>query len=250
MPLPLRSHCILICLALLLMLPVVFCHAAQAQIASHPDIAQPRWQFGAFAAGGFAPGYQISNTYASSYGPRTDTYTANVKLDFWNAGLLGGRRLSGLHGPGPLRGSAEALLEITPFWLARYPMQNLVFTQSQQNGTATQPGYGPVSRYGASITPLLFRWNFPQHRQSRIVPWTQLGWGVLWTSHSFPTAVLGSTSNFNFTPQLGAGVSTFLRPHQSLDLGVKAVHIYSMGMGSNDPGVTSLQFSAGYSWWR
>ena len=37
---------------------------------------------------------------------------------------------------------------------------------------------------------------------------------------------------------------------QSLDLGVKVVHIYSVSLGDNDLGVTTLQFSVGYSWWK
>ncbi len=243
------STCVLLLGAFLLTFPGVFRETANAQNLPHPVTTLSQWQYGVFAAGGFAPSYQISNSYAS-YGGSIDTFTANVKLDFWNAGLAGGRMLSGVHGPSPLRGRAEAMLEIMPFWLARYPKQNLVFTQSQQNGTATQPGFGPVDMHGASVTPFLLRWNFQRHSDSRILPWAQIGWGFLWTNHKFPTAVLGSTSVINFTPQLGAGLSAFVRKRQSLDLAVKLVHIYSVSLGDYDPGITTLQFAAGYSWWK
>ena len=220
-----------------------------AQKPTHAAAALSKWQYGVFAAGGFAPGYQISNSYAS-YGGSIDTFTASVKLDFWNAGFAGGRMLSALHGPGALRGRAETMIEIMPFWLARYPKQNLVFTQTQQSGTATQPGYGPIDMHGASATPFLIRWNFQRHSDTRILPWAQVGWGFLWTNHKFPQAVLGSTSVINFTPQIGAGLSAYVRKRQSLDLALKVVRIYSVSLGDNDPGVTSLQFSVGYSWWK
>ena len=218
-----------------------------AQKPTHAAAALSKWQYGVFAAGGFAPGYQISNSYAS-YGGSIDTFTASVKLDFWNAGFAGGRMLSALHGPGALRGRAETMIEIMPFWLARYPKQNLAFTQTQQSGTATQPGYGPIDMHGASATPFLIRWNFQRHSDTRILPWAQVGWGFLWTNHKFPYA--GDTSVINFTPQVGFGLNTRIRPHQTLDLGLKAILISNAGLGDTNPGAISLQFSAGYSWWK
>lgn len=246
---PRLSRCALVLGVFLLAFSGTFREVAYAQSAPHPFTALPKWQYGVFAAGGFAPGYQISNSYAS-YGGSVDTFTANAKLDFWNAGFVGGRILSALHGPGALRGCAETMIEIMPFWLARYPKQNLVFTQTQVNGVAIQPLSGPIDMHGASITPFLIRWNFQRHPETRILPWAQVGGGLLWTNHKFPTDLAVNTSVINFTPQVGFGLNTRFRPHQTLDLGLKAILISNAGLGDNNPGVASLQFSAGYSWWK
>ncbi len=218
-----------------------------AQNPTHAATAIPNWQYGVFTAGGFAQNYKISYQFTLSTG-QLDAPSASVKLDFWNAGFTGGRMLSALHGPGALRGRVETMLEVTPFWLARYPKQNLVFIDKLQNGTATQPGYGPIDMHGASITPFLIRWNFQRRPDTHILPWAQVGGGLLWTNHKFPYA--GDTSVINFTPQVGLGFNTRIRPHQTLDLGLKAILISNAGLGDNDPGVASLQFAAGYSWWK
>lgn len=115
-------------------------------------------------------------------------------------------------------------------------------------------GFGPGTYHGASITPALLRWNFLKHESSRFVPWTQLGWGVLWTTQRFPQEapdLVEYTSHLNFTPQFGVGESIFVRRNQSLNFGVRAVHIYNAGLSSYDPGVNVvLLLSAGYSWWK
>ena len=60
-----------------------------------------------------------------------------------------------------------------------------------------------------------------------------------------------STSVINFTPQVGAGVNIFNRPKHSIELGVKAIHISNASLGDHNPGLNqTLQFSAGYSWWK
>jgi hypothetical protein len=104
--------------------------------------------------------------------------------------------------------------------------------------------------YGASVTPLLLRWNFSQHDSARFVPWVQLGGGIQWTDHKFPDDG-ESTSVINFTPQVGAGVNIFNRPRHSVNFAMKAIHYSNAGLGDFNPGVKlTLQFSAGYSWWR
>ncbi len=140
------------------------------------------------------------------------------------------------------------MLEVMPFWLARYPRQDLMIYEKKYSTTASTGYFGPINMYGASVTPLLYRWNFQRYPGSRTLPWAQIGGGLLWTNHKFPDT--GDTSVINFTPQLGAGLSAFVRKHQSLDLAVKVVHIYSVSLGDNATGVTSLQFSAGDSWWK
>ncbi len=251
---PVRRSVLLLALLVLSQL-LAFSNALCAQSADdvqkplHASTALPYWQYGLFATGGYAPNYKVF--YQSSpFNGQVDTPSANMKLDFWNAGLVGGRLLSALHGPGPLRGRAEAMFEIMPFWLAHYPKQALVYVDRLRSGTETQPGFGPFNMYGASVTPFLIRWNFQRHPDTRILPWAQVGGGLLWTNHKFPI-VIGSTSVINFTPQLGAGLSSYVRQHQSVDLALKVVHISSAGLGDYNPGIPyTLQFSTGYSWWK
>ncbi len=196
------------------------------------------WQFGFFVQGGFPPSRRMF--LGALY------YYENLQL--YNAGLELGKETRWMDGPRFLRGRGEALLEVTPFWLGRYPPQNLTF---YANGQPILKGPTPGKDYfGASVTPFLLRWNFSDRVPGRIVPWAQLGGGLLWTNHKFPQAV-GGTSVINFTPQVGIGANVFIRPHHSVNFAAKAIHISNAGLGDNNPGVTvSVQFSAGYSWWR
>ena len=93
-------------------------------------------------------------------------------------------------------------MEVIPFWLAQYPrqLQSVHLTEFPQEQVSSY--FGPYSRYGASVTPFLLRWNFMQRDSSRVVPWVQLGGGLLWTNHKFPL-LGGDTSVINFTPQVG-----------------------------------------------
>ena len=157
--------------------------------------------------------------------------------------------LSGYRGHGFLRRRGELMLEVMPFWLAHYPRQDLVAHASLNNTTVSTGYFGPINMYGASVTPLLYRWNFQKKSGSRTLPWAQVGGGLLWTNHKFPTA--DDTSVINFTPQFGLGLNKRIRQHQTLDFGLKVIHISNAGLGDNDPGINySLQFAAGYSWWK
>ncbi len=176
---------------------------------------------------------------------------ARVELDFYSLGIVAGRQSERAHGPGPLRGRGEALVELMPFWLARYPAQTGYY---EAHGKPVYPKtYWRLDAQnftGASATPLLLRWNFTGEHPHRLVPWVQLGGGLLWTNHKFPMGEDG-TSVINFTPQLGAGVNIFRRSNRSLDFAVKAIHISNASLGDHNPGINqTLQFSAGYSWWK
>jgi hypothetical protein len=141
-----------------------------------------------------------------------------------------------------------------PFWLAHYPMQKLYVHVVGNSGEGGYIPFGPYNIPGASITPLLFRWNFTGRTSSRSIPWAQLGGGILWTNHKFPAPdpiMDANTSVINFTPQGAIGESIFIKKNRSLDFAFKAVHISNAGLGVNNPGLNiTLQFSAGYSWWR
>jgi hypothetical protein len=103
----------------------------------------------------------------------------------FSAGFEGGKMLTALHGPAFLRGRGEAVVEVIPFWLAYYPKQEDVIYGSR-NEYPYIGGFQSASVHGVSITPLLFRWNFMKRESSRIVPWVQLGSGLLWTVRPFP----------------------------------------------------------------
>jgi len=209
------------------------------------------WQIGVFAAGGFPPNYELYQSVAYSGG--SFSQFAIVQLDLLSAGTQIGKVLSAPRGRGFLRGQGEAVVEVMPFWLARYPQQKIYYGAGGSSGVIGSYPFGPKNIPGASITPLLYRWNFTGRGSRRSVPWAQLGGGLLWTNHNFPLDPLTgvSTSVINFTPQGAIGESIFIKKNQSLDFAFKAVHISNAGLGNENPGLNiTLQFSAGYSWWR
>ena len=216
-------------------------HGYGQELASHGP-----WQIGVFAAGGFPPNYE-----AHSGG--SNPIAVGLQLDLLSAGVQIGRMLSAPRGWGLLRGQGEAVVEVMPFWIAHYPSQNLHY-YSQLYGYGGYDLWSGQNVPGASITPLLFRWNFRERASRRSVTWAQLGGGLLWTNHKFPVPnplMTESTSVINFTPQGAIGESIFIKKNRSLDFAFKAIHISNAGLGNENPGLDiTLQFSAGYSWWR
>lgn len=187
---------------------------------------------------------------------------------FLMAGVHAGKVLTGNYGPGPLRGNFEYAVEVFPFWQSytpRFQRKTCV-----QIADPTQPGGFETSCSapytvggtftGASITPIILRWNFVGAR--RVSPWLQGGGGVVWTNHKYPAFggppynVVNDGRNsdasvWNFTPQGGVGVHYFLSPRRSVDFGANAIHISSASLGDKNPGVNaSVQFSLGYTWWK
>ncbi|MCL2660744.1 MAG: acyloxyacyl hydrolase [Acidobacteriaceae bacterium] len=210
-----------------------------------------KWQYGIFFQGGLPIPYP--NVFRDSRGENF-----SIQMAFYNAGLEGGRMYTAPRGPGFLRGRAEHIVEISPLWLAHHPKQTITFNlidPSNNNKVTKTVLWGPVTVYGTSITPLLFRWNFMRSTYAHTVPWIQGGAGLIVSSKDFPTISNGnsllSTSKINLTPQIGIGESIATRGNQSLTLAVKLIHISSAGMGSENPGIgASINFSVGYSWWR
>ena len=195
---------------------------------------------------------------------------------FFMAGIHAGKVLTGDFGPSPVRGNFEYAVELFPLWQSYTPVirrQNCVAVTGQGTaGSAQASCSAPFSvggtYSGISLTPILLRWNFAG--SSRIAPWIQGGGGVIWTNHKYPpfggppvsngglslssvgnNGPTADTSVWNFTPQFGVGVHYFTRPHRSIDFGANAVHISSASLGDKNPGVNaSVQFTAGYSWWK
>jgi lipid A 3-O-deacylase len=192
---------------------------------------------------------------------------------FFMAGVRAGKVLTANAGPGLLRGNFEYAVEVFPFWQSytpTMPRQNCVYIQTTF-GTETScsaPFTIGGTYTGASITPIILRWNFAGSR--RIAPWVQGAGGLLWTNHKYPafggkpinnggfsTTSYGDngpnddTSVWNFTPQFGIGMHYFLSSDRSIDIGANAIHISSASLGDKNPGVNaSAQFTLGYSWWK
>ena len=182
---------------------------------------------------------------------------------FLMAGVHAGKVLTREHGPGSLRGTFEYAIEVFPFWQAYTPkFQRSTCLPTSTPGiiTCSQPYSVGGTFTGASITPIILRWNFAGGH--RITPWAQAAGGLLWTNHKFPafgSPVLNlqndgpnaDTSVWNFTPQGGVGLHYFTSANRSIDLGANAVHISSASLGDRNPGVNaSVQFSIGYTWWK
>lgn len=162
-----------------------------------------------------------------------------------------------------LKGNFEYAGELFPLWQSYTPK----FQRSKCVGNAvtyscSQPYTVGGTFTGISITPILLRWNFTSGK--RIMPFAQGGGGVIWTNHKYPAYPLpdsdvnyqnmgpsANTSVWNFTPQFGIGMHIFTKQNQSFDLGANAVHISSASLGDRNPGVNaSVQFTAGYTWWK
>lgn len=212
-----------------------------------------KWQIGAFVQGGFVPRYAYCAPGCS--GQEFPVYV-DMELEFYSAGLEAGRQMQRLAHLGFLTGRGEALVEVQPLWVARYPQQTEQGHYYNGSKTVFFPPDGSFSDtiYGGSITPFLLRWNFEHSDMPRRVPWLQLGGGILRTNGNFPIEDLpfsNSTSDVNFIPQAAAGVNLFTRPNRSVDLAFKFIHISNAGLGLTDPAIhDSLNFSLGYSWWK
>jgi hypothetical protein len=159
---------------------------------------------------------------------------------FFSIGGHLGKVLTPPAGPGLLCGQFEIGVELMPLWQAYTP------TVYQQVGSSNVKFGGTFT--GFSIVPANFRWDFTSGR--RWVPWIQGAGGLIYTTHKFPSPP-GDTSVWNFSPQFGLGAHYFLKPKRSLDFAANAVHISSASLGDKNPGVNaSVQFTAGYTWWK
>ena len=173
---------------------------------------------------------------------------------FFAAGGQAGKNLTGPVHAKFLSGQFEYGFNVQPFWQAYTPAPHDE-TFSYEGETYTYP-IGGGTYTGASITPVIFRWNFLTPMK-RIQPWFQAAGGLIYTTHKFPPDVLvphgipGGTSVWNFSPQGGIGMHYFLSANRSIDLSANGVHISSASLGDHNPGVNALwQLQIGYTFWR
>lgn len=235
-----------------LLVAALLCSAAlEAQIPVAPEtpagvVAQRAWEFGVLTQDGVG---------------LTDNRNS---FRFASVGVHAGKVLTDPIGPGLLRGSFEYAMDFYPFWQSYTPKfyrANCVAASDVPGTAVCSPAFLVGGTYsGLQLVPIILRWNFTSPR--RVSFWVQGAGGVLWTNHKYP-AFGGSpytvqndgpsadTSVWNFTPQGGVGLHWFIRPGRSIDLGANAIHISSASLGDRNPGVNaSVQFTAGYSWWK
>jgi len=172
--------------------------------------------------------------------------------EFWAMQLRWGKVLTAPHGPGPLRGTLEYAFEIVPAMVLRKttigtpeppcPAPSSHFFDPCAFSVPGAPAAGTA--FGGGFNPFFWQYNFTSH--PRIVPYFQLGAGMLFTSRDFPAG----TSSFNFTPQAGIGGYWFAKPDRAVSFGVRYHHISNAGLSKPNPGHNALYFYGGLSWWR
>lgn len=138
-------------------------------------------------------------------------------LGVWNAGVRYGWLISGLHGPGFLRGRFESAVDATPMFL--------VF----------QPG---GAAYGVGIVPAVLKWDFEQ--RGRVVPYFDLDGNTLLTDKRTPPNI----SRINFTPSAAFGAH-FLLHKYALTAEFRFLHISDAGLTSPNPGINTAEIRIG-----
>jgi hypothetical protein len=220
-----------------------------------------------------SPAVEVANsTFSWEYGALLQGGVGleqRTNFGFLLAGGHLGRVLTSNVGPGLLRGNFEYAVEVFPFWQSYTPtFQRIKCAAYTQDPVCSSPYTVGGTFTGASITPIMLRWNFVHG--GRFMPWVQAAGGVLWTNHKYPavgdlnasdptqTGPNSDTSVWNFTPQGGIGAHYFVKPkragdfsRRSFDFSLNGVHISSASLGDKNPGVNvSLQLSVGYTWWK
>ena len=151
--------------------------------------------------------------------------------EFWALQLRWGKVLTAPRGPGPLRGTLEYAFEAVPAMVLR---------------RTCLPSSCGKSAYGGGFNPFFWQYNFAAKPQQKIVPYFNLGAGMLFTTQDFPVG----TSSFNFTPQGGIGAYWFMNADRAINFGVRYHHISNAGITKPNPGHNSLYFYGGFSWWK
>lgn len=207
--------------------------------------------------GAVNPVAQVRQARSWEYGPFVNGGTGlNDRSDFkfFSVGYQVGKPLTSVLHAGFATGQFELGANIMPFWQAYTPdVHQETFIHKGQSYVAP---VGGGTYTGASLTPVILRWNFLT-KSHRVQPWLQGAGGLIYTTHKFPGSQLvshgtaGGTSVFNFTPQGGFGLHYFTSPKRSIDFGVNAVHISSASLGDRNPGVNaSIQVQVGYTSWK
>lgn len=125
-------------------------------------------------------------------------------------------------GRGVLRGQFEWGIELIPF-----------FAQ-----------YDPEGAYGLGISPLVWRWNLVP--RSGLMPFAELGGGVLWTNVDLPD----DTTRANYTAHVTLGVRLLGTRARGALLGYRFEHISNGNRAATNPSVNGHAIVVGWSLFR
>jgi len=162
------------------------------------------WEVGFWAGGGL-----------SVPGGTKDTH-------MMNAGLRFGAVLTGPAGPGFVRGQFEWAADAIPLYYIWQPAP-------------------AKNAYGVALNPINLKWNFTSSK--RIVPYIELGGGVLFTNHAVPL----NTSHVNFLTHATLGLHLFKTEAFAITPAIKYEHISNAGLATPNPGINTLQFMIGFN---
>jgi hypothetical protein len=172
-----------------------------------PALAQTRPQDG---------GSEIQFWAAGGHATNGSTSSDSV----FNAGVRFGWVLTKAHGPGFLRGKFEYAMDAVPVFMI----------------------FQPVNRaYGAGFSPVNLKWNF--ETDSRIVPYVELGGGLLFTNVTVPAG----SSKVNFTSGAAIGMH-ILGEKLAWNAELRYMHISNAGLASPNPGINTIQVRVGVGW--
>jgi hypothetical protein len=139
------------------------------------------------------------------------------------ASLQMGRVMTNELGHGPLAGSFEFLLEMTPLVVLHQPSPT----------------------FGLAVSPLHMRWNFaPNHR---VRPFAEASGGVIYTNQAVPVR---TTTSFNFIDQAGFGLRVQTGGRLAVLGGYRFQHISNAGRVEPNPGANFNFLYAGVSFQR
>jgi len=135
----------------------------------------------------------------------------------FDAGLRYGWVLTGAHLPGFLRGRFEYAVDAVPAYLIFQPAN---------------------TAYGVGFNPLGLKWNF--ERRGRLLPYFELGGGVLFSNHDVPEY----TNGVNFTPSAALGTHV-LGAKYNWSLELRYLHISNAGLATPNPGLNTVEVRVG-----
>jgi lipid A 3-O-deacylase len=165
------------------------------------------WDFGFWAGGGF-----------SVPGGTKDTQAIN-------AGVRLGKVLTEDHGGGFVRGNFEWSADLMPVYYVWQPAP-------------------AKNACGEGVNPLNLKWNFT--KSARVVPFFELGGGVLFTNHEVPV----NTSHVNFLTHATLGFQFFNNDRRAIAANVLYQHISNAGLSVPNPGINTVQFQLGLNWFK
>jgi len=135
----------------------------------------------------------------------------------FDAGLRYGWVLTGAHLPGFLRGRFEYAVDAVPAYLIFQPAN---------------------TAYGVGFNPLGLKWNF--ERRGRLLPYFELGGGVLFSNHDVPEY----TNGVNFTPSAALGTHV-LGAKYNWSVELRYLHISNAGLATPNPGLNTVEVRVG-----